>query len=63
MLLFFAVMPHVGKGNYEKILPHLPASLACVHEWVYCVGSFINNNAWSLEIEVQFYSLVPLLLG
>ncbi len=63
MLLFFAVMPHVGKGNYEELLPHLLASLAYVHEWVCRVGSFINNNAWSLGIEVQFYSLVPLLLG
>lgn len=56
-------MPYVGKGSHGELFPHLLASLAYVHEWVYRAGSVINNNAWSLEIEVQFYVLVPLLLG
>ena len=41
--------------------PHLLASLAYVHNLVYGVGSAVNIVAWSLEVEVQFYLLAPLL--
>jgi peptidoglycan/LPS O-acetylase OafA/YrhL len=61
MLLFFLTMPLFGKGSWTELLPHLAASLAYVHNIVYGCGSLINNNAWSLEIEVQFYLLVPLI--
>jgi len=61
MLLFFATMPLFGKQTWGELTPHLVASLAYVHNIVYGCGSLINNNAWSLEIEVQFYILVPLL--
>jgi peptidoglycan/LPS O-acetylase OafA/YrhL len=43
------------------MLPHLLASLIYSHGFIYQVGSTINNVAWSLEIEVQFYVLAPLL--
>jgi peptidoglycan/LPS O-acetylase OafA/YrhL len=43
------------------ILPHLLASLGYVHNIVYGIPSTINVVAWSLEIEVQFYILAPLL--
>jgi peptidoglycan/LPS O-acetylase OafA/YrhL len=42
--------------------PHLFASFAYLHNMIY--GAFpgsVNTVAWSLEIEVQFYILVPLL--
>jgi peptidoglycan/LPS O-acetylase OafA/YrhL len=41
--------------------PHLAASLLYVHNLVYGASSPVIGVAWSLEIEVQFYLLVPLL--
>jgi peptidoglycan/LPS O-acetylase OafA/YrhL len=61
MLVFFATMPFFGKGSWAELWPHLLASLGYVHNIVYGEGSLINNNAWSLEIEVQFYLLVPVI--
>jgi len=62
MLFFFIMMPLWGKGSYGELFPNLLASLAYLHNAIYNVGSVINNNAWSLEVEVQFYLLVPLIL-
>lgn len=62
MLFFFLMMPAWNKGGYAALLPHLLASLAYVHNIIYHAGSVINNNAWSLEVEIQFYLLVPLIL-
>lgn len=61
MLVFFLTMPFFGKATWSELAPHLLASLAYVHNVVYGCGSLINNNAWSLEIEVQFYLLVPII--
>jgi peptidoglycan/LPS O-acetylase OafA/YrhL len=44
------------------IVQHLLASAAYVHGFVYGGVSAINAVTWSLEIEVQFYLLVPLLV-
>lgn len=63
MLIFFLAAPYAGKGSWAELFPHLLASLGYVHELVYNEGSPINNNAWSLEIEVQFYLLMPVLAG
>ena len=43
------------------LLPHLLASLSYLHDLVYAAPSSVIGVAWSLEIEVQFYLLVPLL--
>jgi peptidoglycan/LPS O-acetylase OafA/YrhL len=46
----------------SDIAPHLLASFAYLHNMIY--GAFpgaVNTVAWSLEVEVQFYILVPLL--
>jgi peptidoglycan/LPS O-acetylase OafA/YrhL len=61
MLVFFLASPWAGKGTWADLFPHLVASLGYVHELAYNSGSPINNNAWSLEIEVQFYLLMPVL--
>jgi peptidoglycan/LPS O-acetylase OafA/YrhL len=53
------IRSHRAVGN---IAPHLLASFAYVHNMIY--GAFpgaVNGVAWSLEIEVQFYLLVPVL--
>jgi peptidoglycan/LPS O-acetylase OafA/YrhL len=44
-----------------EIVPHLAASLCYCHGLIYGTFSTINFVAWSLEIEVQFYLLAPLL--
>ena len=62
MLFFFIMIPVLGGASYGELFPHLLASLAYIHEFVYNTGSVLNNNAWSLEIEIQFYLLVPLIL-
>ena len=49
---------HPGWGY---LLPHLLASLFYVHSLVYHQISTINYVAWSLEVEIQFYLLVPAL--
>jgi len=43
------------------LLPHLAASLSYLHNVIYAAPSSVIGVAWSLEIEVQFYLLVPLL--
>jgi peptidoglycan/LPS O-acetylase OafA/YrhL len=48
--------------SVRDIAPHLLASFAYLHNMIY--GAFpgaVNTVAWSLEVEVQFYILVPLL--
>jgi peptidoglycan/LPS O-acetylase OafA/YrhL len=61
MVLVFAALV-LGRGrSARELLPHLVASLAYLHNAVYGAESLVNNVAWSLEIEVQFYVMVPLL--
>lgn len=43
------------------LLRHWLASMLYMHNIIYGSESLINNVAWSLEIEIQFYLLVPLL--
>jgi len=61
MILFF-VLKYVGhRGTIGEMLPHLAASLVYLHGFIYREFSTINGVAWSLEVEVQFYILAPLL--
>ena len=45
----------------KTMLPHLAASAFYLHGLIYRQFSTINFVTWSLEIEVQFYLLAPLL--
>ncbi|MFL5482645.1 MAG: acyltransferase family protein [Gemmatimonadaceae bacterium] len=61
MLIFFLLLvAYVGKSA-AALLPNLLASLSYTHNLIYGTHSTINTVAWSLEIEVQFYALVPIL--
>ena len=51
----------VHPASASAIIPHLAASLAYLHNLIYGDQSTVLGVAWSLEIEVQFYLLVPLL--
>lgn len=55
---FAAGFPHTFFG----LLPRLGASLIYMHNIIYPKYLSVNPVAWSLEIEVQFYLLVPLLV-
>ncbi len=45
----------------REIAPHLAASMLYLHNIIYRSDSTINGVTWSLEVEIQFYLLVPLL--
>lgn len=47
--------------HQSHLLPHLGASLVYMHNVMYGKTSLINGVAWSLEVEIQFYCLAPLL--
>ena len=61
MLLFFALLVLFVHESATRLAPHLAASLFYVHNIVYGGEGTINPVAWSLEVEIQFYILVPVL--
>jgi peptidoglycan/LPS O-acetylase OafA/YrhL len=59
-LFFFKIATPVFTA--EELTPHLLASLFYVHNIVYPdMLPVINPVAWSLEIEIQFYIMMPVL--
>jgi peptidoglycan/LPS O-acetylase OafA/YrhL len=62
LALLLALVGAIAAGR-EWSLGNLAASAAYVHMFVFGTKSTINPVAWSLEIEVQFYCLAPLLAG
>ncbi|HET7233534.1 MAG TPA: acyltransferase [Longimicrobium sp.] len=61
MLGLAALLVMTGRYPAGTVLPHLAASLGYVHNLVYGRESLVNSVAWSLEVEIQFYLLAPLL--
>jgi peptidoglycan/LPS O-acetylase OafA/YrhL len=57
LLLLVLIAPKSG----AFYLKHFAASALYLHNLIYSFPSIINIPAWSLEIEIQFYCLVPLL--
>ena len=52
----------IAKGmTFWQILPHFVAGLLYVHMLIYRTIPLVQLVAWSLEIEIQFYILAPLL--
>jgi peptidoglycan/LPS O-acetylase OafA/YrhL len=60
LLICFALLVASGASAWA-LAPHLGASLLYVHSLWFGHQSVINPVAWTLEIEVQFYCLVPVL--
>jgi len=63
LTLLFLVRPFLqpDRGGFAEQLPHYLASLFYMHNIIYGAYSTVLSPAWSLEVEVQFYVLVPLL--
>jgi peptidoglycan/LPS O-acetylase OafA/YrhL len=61
MLLLFVLHVLVRDRSAQLLWPHLTAGLVYVHNLVFGTENPINNVTWSLEIEIQFYLLTPLL--
>ena len=61
LIIIFFLLIMVNGENPLSLFPHLMSSLFYIHNVTYGVASAINNVAWSLEIELQFYTLAPLL--
>ncbi len=61
MIASFLLALWVRGESASALLPHLAASLSYVHNLIYAVPSTVMTVAWSLEVEIQFYVLVPLL--
>lgn len=63
-LLLLTAALVIGNGaRLSSLLPHLGASVVYLHNQIFGQASTINGVAWSLEIEVQFYCLAPILAG
>ncbi|MEC7256513.1 MAG: acyltransferase [Pseudomonadota bacterium] len=58
LTILFGLMVVIG-GSIER-LPNYIASLTYTHNMIYNAWSEINFVAWSLEVEAQFYILMPL---
>lgn len=63
LVLFFFISTFLGSKSFQEMLPHFLASLFYVHNFVFPEERYplINIVLWTLEIEVQFYILAPLL--
>lgn len=61
MTFFFLVLVFLRSAPFTELFPHYLASIFYLHNIVYESYTPINPVAWSLEVEVQFYILAPLL--
>lgn len=51
----------LGQASFRGLLPHFAASCFYLHNLIYHEPSWVMPPAWSLEIEIQFYVIAPLL--
>lgn len=61
LILFLGVHIMILHENLRDIFPNFLASLFYLHSFIFNQWSKINPVTWSLEVEVQFYVLAPLL--
>lgn len=61
LLAIVAVFLGLATLSSGRGLPHLFASLFYLHNFIYGAPNPFFGLAWSLEIEVQFYCLIPVL--
>jgi peptidoglycan/LPS O-acetylase OafA/YrhL len=61
MLFFAGYVWVLNEYSFSELLPHFFASLFYAHMLVYEEFPWVLPVAWSLEIEIRFYILAPLL--
>jgi peptidoglycan/LPS O-acetylase OafA/YrhL len=62
LIIFFLVLVFiVKKYEFAELFPHFIASFFYLHNEIFHQNSYILPVAWTLEIEIQFYLLAPLL--
>ncbi|HTQ52984.1 MAG TPA: acyltransferase [Bryobacteraceae bacterium] len=61
LAICFALLVLAGGQSARVLGPHLAASMVYLHSLWFGRQSDINPVAWTLEVEVQFYCLAPLL--
>lgn len=59
--LCLAILVVVKHQSLHMLLPHFAATVLYLHSLIYAALSTINPVAWSLEVEIQFYLLCPVL--
>jgi len=61
MLTLFALFVIFTSVNHGIYLKSLGLSLAYIHNFYYHAIPWLNEATWTLEIEIQFYLIAPLL--
>lgn len=61
LLLFFLMVFVLKTKTFSETFPRLLASIFYSHEIIYNQKPIINTVLWTLEIEIQFYIIAPLL--
>ena len=61
IIFFIALVFIVKKYEFTELFPHFIASFFYVHNETFHQHSYVMPVAWTLEIEIQFYILAPLL--
>ena len=62
---FLVIVLAFGHGDpvayFKAFFPHFAASFFYQHNIVFGYASWVNGITWTLEVDIQFYLLVPLL--
>ena len=61
IIFFIALVFIIKKYEFSELFPHFIASFFYVHNEIFHLHSYVMPVAWTLEIEIQFYILAPLL--
>ncbi|MGC4037719.1 MAG: acyltransferase [Chitinophagaceae bacterium] len=62
LLIAFVGLVFINKKfSFGELLPHLGASAIYSHQYIYGERSWVLGVAWSLEVEIQFYIVAPLM--
>ena len=63
LILIYLLLVVAKHADARALFPHLLASMVYQHGTIYGQMSSVNGVAYSLEIEIQFYAVMPLLAG